>query len=199
AVPVIPPAWLAQMRPGGVVLTNLYRQLVGGSLVCLTVRADGSATGRLLDDWGAFMPLRACRRTAPEQLVRLASGQDGAKRTAQLPAPVSADSQTWVVLADLLMRETAKVDITRPDGNVQWLVDPDGSWAYHEISTGIVEQGGPRRPWDELERIHQLWAVNGEPTRQDIGLTVTPDGEHRVWLHDEMNVVTREGQAEWRD
>jgi protein-L-isoaspartate(D-aspartate) O-methyltransferase len=195
SVAAVPLAWLAQMRPGGLVLLNLYRQLVGGALVGLTIREDGSATGHLLDDWGGFMPLRAHARGAPAQLVRAASTQEGVQSESRLPAPISADGakgQTWVVLADLLMRETARIDIARAEGNVQWLVDPDGSWAYYETSTGLVEQGGRRRLWDELERIRELWADHGEPTRNHIGLTVPPGGEHHVWLHDEANVVTQE-------
>jgi methyltransferase of ATP-grasp peptide maturase system len=197
SVAAIPPAWLTQIRPGGIILTNLYRQLVGGSLVRLTIREDRSATGPLLNDWGAFMPLRAHSGTDPAQLIRAASQQDGDKRASHLPAPVSEDSQAWVVLADLLMANVSRTDIARADGDVQWLVHPDDSWAYHDTATGIVEQGGPRRLWDELERIQQLWTDNGKPTRDQIGLTVTPSGDHHIWLHNNANVITRQPGISW--
>jgi protein-L-isoaspartate(D-aspartate) O-methyltransferase len=171
-------------------VTNLYRQLVGGPLVRLTVRDDRSATGQLLDDWGGFMPLRAHQYTDSAQLIRTASQQDGDRRASHLPAPVSEDGPAWVVLADLLMADVSRTDIARADGDVQWLVHPNGSWAYHDTTTGIVEQGGPRRLWDELERIYELWTDNGKPARDQIGLTVTPSGDHHIWLHNDTNVVT---------
>ncbi len=189
SVVAIPPAWLAQIRPGGIIVTSLYRQLVGVPLVRLTVRDDRSATGQLLDDWGSFMPLRAHQYTDSAQLIRAASQQDGEKRASRLPAPVSDDGPAWVVLADLLMADVSRTDIARADGDVQWLVHPNGSWAYHDTTTGIVEQGGPRRLWDELERIHELWTDNGKPARNQIGLTVTPSGDHHIWLHNDANVV----------
>lgn len=192
AVTTIPPAWLTQTRPGGVILANLHRHLIGGSLVRLTIREDGSASGPLLADWGGFMPLRAHQRTDPAPLISAASQQDGDKRDSRLPAPVNDNAQAWIVLADLLLAEVSRTDIARTDGDVQWLTHPDGSWAYHDTTTSTVEQGGPRRLWDELERIHRLWTDNGEPTRADIGLTVTPNRLHHVWLHHEENFVTHE-------
>ncbi|MGH3885593.1 MAG: ATP-grasp peptide maturase system methyltransferase [Pseudonocardiaceae bacterium] len=191
SVTAIPPAWLTQVQPGGIILTNLYRQLIGGSLVRLTIREDRSATGQLLDDWGGFMPVRTHLYTDPAQLIRAASQQDGDKHASHLPALVSEDGQAWVVLADLLMAEVSRTDIARADGDVQWLVHPDGSWAYHD-TTGIIEQGGPRRLWNELEQIHELWTDNGKPTRDQIGLTVTPSGDHHIWLHNDANVITRQ-------
>jgi len=189
SVAAIPPAWLTQIQPGGIILTNLYRQLVGGSLARLTIREDRSAIGQLLNDWGGFMPVRAHSHTDPAQLIRAASQQDGNKRVSHLPAPVSEDGQAWVVLADLLMADVSRTDIARADGDVQWLVHPDGSWAYHD-TTGIVEQGGPRRLWDELEWIFEVWTDHGKPARAQIGLTVTPSGGHHIWLHNDANVIT---------
>src|SRR5262249_17220674 len=49
-VPAIPPAWLAQAAPGAVILADLHGAL-GGTLVKLTVGADGVATGRFVPYW----------------------------------------------------------------------------------------------------------------------------------------------------
>lgn len=136
------------------------------------------------------MPLRAHHDTDPVQLIRTASQQDDNKRAAHLPTPISEDGSAWVALADLLMPDVSRTDIARVEGDVQWLVHPDGSWAYYDTTTGIVEQGGPRRLWDELERIHELWDNHGKPARDQIGLTVTPRGDHHVWLRNDANVVT---------
>jgi methyltransferase of ATP-grasp peptide maturase system len=190
SVTAVPSAWLGQVRPGGVIVTNLYRQLIGGILVRLTVRDDHTASGHLLDDDGGFMPLRAHQAPDLWELVKSASKQDGDTRKSALPEPFSDDGAAWTVLADLLMPGVARTDIHRDTGTVQWLVHPGGSWAYHDTTTGEVEQGGPRKLWDELEEVHGAWAENDKPARDRIGLTVTASGETWVWVHDETNTVT---------
>ena len=189
SVAAVPPAWLAQVRPGGVILTNLYRQLVGCSLARLTVRDDGTAVGRLLDDSGGFMPLRAHQPANLWGLVKAASKQEGIRRPSRLPETVSNDGPAWTVLADLVLNDVARTDITHDDGRVQWLVHPSGSWAYYETATNDVEQGGPRKLWDELEDIYRLWADNGSPTRDNIGITATPTSETHIWLCEDTNYL----------
>ncbi|MGH3940130.1 MAG: ATP-grasp peptide maturase system methyltransferase [Pseudonocardiaceae bacterium] len=190
SVAAVPAAWLHQVRPGGVILANLYRQLIGGSLVRLTVHDDGTASGRLLDDSGGFMPLRAHQSPAMWNLIKAASKQEGVTRESGLPEPVSDNGPAWTVLADLLMPGVARTDITRDDGAVQWLVHPDGSWAYYDMTTGDVEQHGPRQLWDELEHVYAMWAGNGKPHRDHIGVTITTTGKHHIWLHNDTNTIS---------
>jgi len=189
SVPAVPPAWLEQVRPGGVIVTNLYRRLVGGSLVRLVVRDDHTAGGKLLHDCAGFMPLRAHHTPDLWELVKAASQQDGDTGKSNLPEPVSDDGPAWTVLADLLMPDVARTDITRDDGTVQWLVHPDGSWAYHDTTTSHVEQGGPRKLWDQLEQIYTVWNDNRRTSRDNIGLTITATGEQVIWLDDETNTI----------
>ncbi|MGH3587996.1 MAG: hypothetical protein ACRDQ0_16935 [Pseudonocardia sp.] len=188
SVATIPPAWIEQVRPGGTIVTSLYRQLVGQSLIRLTARGDGTASGTLLDDTGGFMPMRAHQRLSHDAVIRHAMHQDGHKRRSAI-GPVVDDGPAWLHLADLLMPGAARTDITCDVGDVQWLVHPDGSWAYHDSASGDVEQGGARRLWDQLEHIHQLWVADGEPTRDHIGISVGTAGEHQVWLRDPANVI----------
>lgn len=56
SVPQVPAGWLAQTRPGGVILTSLHREIGGGLLLRLTVDETGAASGHLLDD-----SARSCR------------------------------------------------------------------------------------------------------------------------------------------
>ncbi|AIR98441.1 methyltransferase domain-containing protein [Streptomyces glaucescens] len=58
ALPSIPPAWLAQCRPGGRILTPLAT-----GLVLLTVAGPGQAEGRFLDTAAYFVPLRGGSRS----------------------------------------------------------------------------------------------------------------------------------------
>ncbi len=71
-----------------------------------------------------------------------------------------------------------------PDGGSEqfWLFGTDGSWSMLDETTMRVEQHGPRRLWDEVENAHHLREGSGAPTRDRMGLTVTPDGTHRFWL-----------------
>lgn len=189
SVSSIPPEWLTQLRPGGVIVTSLYRELGVGLLVRLIVDSDGAAHGHLLGDSAYFMPTRTETGTKTRALVRAVSKQTGETHTSTLPGPVSDDAAGWTALAGLLMSDVARLDISRDDGQVQWLVHPDGSWAYYQLDDRRVEQSGPRRLWDELQSIYQRWQALGEPDRERIGMTVLPDGAQRVWVDEPDNLV----------
>jgi hypothetical protein len=45
-----------------------------------------------------------------------------------------------------------------------------------------VREGGPMHIWAQYERTHREWEVLGRPGWGWLGLTVTPDGRHVVWL-----------------
>ncbi len=45
-----------------------------------------------------------------------------------------------------------------------------------------VSQNGPVNLWNEFEAIHRMWDGLGRPGWDRLGLTVTADGLHRVWL-----------------
>lgn len=188
SVPRVPAIWLTQTRPGGVILTNLHREIGGGLLLRLTVDETGAASGHLLDDYGSFMPLRSCPTTRTSTLVRAASQASGDMHETHLPGSLADDGEAWTALVALLLPDVARLDIDRPDGPVQWLVHPDGSWAYHDISTHTVEQGGPRRLWTEVEDLYSRWTAHGKPTRPHIGVTITPTGQ-RVWLTDPKEII----------
>jgi protein-L-isoaspartate(D-aspartate) O-methyltransferase len=54
--PQIPAAWAEQTKPGGKILAHLYTEFDAGGLILLTVNNEGSASGRFLCEYGAFMP-----------------------------------------------------------------------------------------------------------------------------------------------
>lgn len=56
--PEVPTPWAAQTKSGDKILTHLYTEFDAGGLILLTVHSDGSASGRFLPEYGAFMPLR---------------------------------------------------------------------------------------------------------------------------------------------
>jgi hypothetical protein len=65
-----------------------------------------------------------------------------------------------------------------------WLLGRDGSWAYQTFTNNglVAVQGGLRRLWTAVEYAHDEWIAAGSPKRHRIGLTVTSDGTHHIWI-----------------
>jgi protein-L-isoaspartate(D-aspartate) O-methyltransferase len=182
STPTVPPVWIDQVRPGGLILTSLHRDLGGGPLILLRV-GDGQAEGRFLPDYGGFMPLRV---HPPADATRLLDAALDRAASDTRPTGLDADlldSTDFGMVAALRLPDVAPIGFT-PDGSgpQRWLLAADGSWACFDETTGTVSQHGSRRLWDELEDIHQQWTRLGAPARERLGLTVTPTGEHRFWL-----------------
>jgi protein-L-isoaspartate(D-aspartate) O-methyltransferase len=191
SLPHIPATWLTQTRPGGMILTNLYRDLHGGPIVLLTVNDHGTATGPVLPETGGYMPTRTYVQPQTHALLKRAvRDDDGEKRHTDL-AYVPADEQPWHLIADITMPGVTHLAITPADAEpLLWLVHDDGSWAVHYTQSGVVEQRGPRKLWDELESAHDTWSRLGKPTRDCFGLTVGPDGQHVLWLDEPESDTT---------
>jgi hypothetical protein len=73
----------------------------------------------------------------------------------------------------------------------------DGSWCavrMQQDDHGLreVRGGGPLAIWAAYERVHDEWEALGRPAWDRLGLTVTPDGAHRVWLDDPESAHTWE-------
>lgn len=186
----IPPAWLAQTAPGGLVVTTLNRPL-GAGLVRVVAGEDGRGRGRVLAEDGRFMPLRAHRGPDPQQLLRRATAGPAWTRVvrrdiAEELAP-TAGFEFYAGLA--LPLAMAIVDRDR----TVWLVQPDGSWAHEYVDDAerlVVTQGGPRRLWDLAEAAHEDWIALGRPGRARFGITVEP-GHQEIWLD------APDGQHRW--
>ena len=179
SVSSIPPAWLEQTAPGGLIVTTLNRP-IGAGLVRITVGDGPVGFGRVLPRDGRFMPLRAHRIADTRRLLAAVSG-DGRPRATNLPIrEVLNPASEFEFFAGLALPHVIPVfDVARPA--TTYLVHPDGSWARHEQNQ--VTQGGPRPLWDLLEGAHADWLALGEPTRERFGMTVTAAGQW-LWLDD---------------
>lgn len=180
SVPAVPPAWLEQTRPGGLVVTTLNRPL-GAGLVRIVVGEGAAGQGRVLADDGRFMPLRPEGEPAGGRpAVELPSGP-GVSRSTGLPAStvVSPASPFEFFVGLDLPGVTA---VSTEDGAVL-LLHPDGSWARHRSVGGRheVTQGGERQLWDEVEKAHAHWIELGRPGRARFGITVRAEGQE-LWL-----------------
>lgn len=193
AVHTVPYAWVAQTRPGGVVVVPWGTGLYNGVLLQLTVRGDGSALGHVVDD-SAFMWDRGQRPGAD-----VVDGIRHASASASASASAAEESRTALdprrVLGDDDMAFTAGVLVPGarysvghgPGGEFTlWLGDErTGAWASVDYEPDAdeftVQQHGPRRLWREVEAAYGWWLRAGSPARTRYGLTVTPAGQ-RLWL-----------------
>lgn len=181
AVGRVPAAWIAQVRPGGLVCATMPH-----GMVTLRVAGDGRAEGRFHPVAFAFMAMRGApdRAAAPlsvAELFRLARG-DGTSRTTPdaAAAAVPLRSALWMVVRIVAVPDLAVLDLG--EGTLGFVDRASGAWA--RVSGDRVVEGGPRRLWSEVERIHGPWHEAGEPDRPDIGLSVEADGRQRLWLRD---------------
>ncbi|QWF79943.1 ATP-grasp peptide maturase system methyltransferase [Amycolatopsis sp. CA-230715] len=170
AVSPIPPAWLAQTRPGGLVVTTLHRP-IGAGLVRLVAGEGARGEGRVLARDGRFMPMRAHRKPAS-----LPAARESEARTTSLPvSEVTDPSSPFEFFAGLALAGVTP----RHDAGSVTFTHPDGSWATRTGNT--VDQGGPRRLWDDVERAREEWKALGKPTRRRFGVTVSPRRQS-FWL-----------------
>ncbi|MFC4001772.1 ATP-grasp peptide maturase system methyltransferase [Prauserella oleivorans] len=176
----LPPAWLEQTRPGGLVLTTLNRP-IGAGMVLVAAGEGATGEGVVLATDGRFMPMRAHRRA---DTVTLLAGSDGpgddvTARPTDLPLETvlnPAHAFEFFVSLELPGLMAAAHPQT---GELSLLVHPDGSWAGHHGTDGghVVQQGGPRKLWDAVEAAYRRWHELGSPPRD--AFTVSVRGERQ--------------------
>ncbi len=181
----LPYSWVAQTRPGGVIVTPM-RTDFGGSvpLVRFTVEDNGTATGRPVGRVG-FMAVRDQR--TPEWTLDHLDPQDPT-------AEVSTTTlKPWRVAENHDVRWAIGTRVARcvwehqpptedQDHHLLWLLDPMGrSWAVARYdgsrNSRQIRQHGPRRLWDEVEAAFRCWAAAGKPPLDRSQITITPDSQ----------------------
>ncbi|EID54205.1 methyltransferase domain-containing protein [Saccharomonospora xinjiangensis] len=187
SVSMVPSAWAAQVRDGGLVLVDVKRGVHAGNLVLLR-RIGNRLEGRFLPKWAGFMAMRDATGTsfaAPSLRVDLECGRRSVTRLD--PRPWTA-SVPWF-LAQL--RLPRNITFGYRGAGPEWatFTGEDGSWCAVSLAAddeGLreVRQGGPVAIWDHVESVHELWQRFGRPGWDRLGLTVHDDGRHRVWLDD---------------
>ncbi len=183
----VPPAWLAQVRPGGTIVAPFGTAFRNGCLLRLTARADGTAAGRFVDD-AAFMWMGPWR--GPGDLMRHVRRRDRAVAGATDldPRQVLGDDAAHAVglLAPGIWRSVGRGQGEAARELTLWLVDPDSdSWAAIDYEPGRSAfetlAYGPRATHEEVRAAHAWWREAGAPQRFRFGLTAGPSGHH-CWL-----------------
>ncbi|MFE4829692.1 methyltransferase domain-containing protein [Streptomyces sp. NPDC056672] len=199
-VRVIPPRWLEQTRPGGVILapwgTHYTHQ---DGLVRLTVGEDGRAAGPFLR-MVEFMKLRDQRLDWNQFVghVKEFPGDADVSSTALTAADVGGRYDTADFVAGLCVPDCAHVvnqgDSDEPRDAKAWFLDiRSRSWAAvvftADAPDATVYQSGTRRLWDEVEHALTWWIDRGRPEYDRFGLTVARDGGTTPWLDDPSNIL----------
>lgn len=156
-----------------------------GGLLSLTVEADGTAAGRIVDrTW--FMQLRD-QRFPRSRVVDVVRGDYHGEKSTTTVHPYELAGHRGAMLAIGLRvpqccHQYFPYDPDDGAGEL-WFLDPwSGSWASHfhftpDCSDGefSVRQRGSRRLWDEVCAAHTWWTQQGRPDEQDWTFTVHPD------------------------
>lgn len=187
AVQTVPYAWVAQTRPGGVILTPWGSTFENSALLLLIVDQACAAVGSIVD-WASFMHLRAQRPMIPDEPADFDT--------------IADHTRTDIDLADLLSEHARfGIGLRVPDCRLSWDRGDDGylstlwllapgSWAC--VHDNAVRQAGPRRLFDEVISAYSWWQDAGRPPRDRYGVTVTAAGQS-VWLNDPTQPINSLG------
>jgi protein-L-isoaspartate O-methyltransferase len=184
SVSAVPVSWLKALAPGGRLVTTLAHT---GLVIVADKAPDGGAVGYVAPEAAGFMSARHGEDyddTFPEnpQVWQTAQHAEGESITTSR-YPLMYVPDTWDVRStlELLAPGIDHRQHTSDDGTrTVYMLHADGSWA-RATATGrrespTVHQGGPRRLWDELERIRTWLAVDGDLPVRGATVTITPEG-----------------------
>lgn len=178
----VPRAWIEQLGPGGLVVCP-WGPMEGAGVLTRLARADGgSVSGPFLRGVG-FMRLRSQRPSAgpprdigqePDEYRLSQTDPTGPLLEFESAFPLSVMVPDWRMGRRWI-----------GSGSGVWISETSGSsWAriYPHGTKWMIEQGGARSLWDEIEEAGERWHAMGRPRPDRFGLTVTPAGRHLVWL-----------------
>ncbi|MFD8258645.1 hypothetical protein ACFV19_06780 [Streptomyces griseoluteus] len=184
AVSAVPASWLKALAPGGRLVTTIADT---GLVIVADKTSDGGAVGHVAPEAAGFMSVRHSEDyddTFPENppLWQTAQHDDGESVTTSR-YPLMYVPDTWDVRStlELLVPGIDHRQHTAGDGTrTIYMLHADGSWA-RAMATGrrdspTVHQGGPRRLWDEFDRIRTWLAVDGDLPIRGATVTIAPDG-----------------------
>jgi protein-L-isoaspartate O-methyltransferase len=180
----LPPQWISQVRPGGIVLADLrpVNATLTGALAKLTVQDDGTARGPLLPCRAGFM---SGRPDAVTPCVPSAPPID--KTTVHVrESTVGGQAVEQDGLSLIIWRHLPTLGVYQY-ADIVMVVLSDGSWAEvprtDQDQTVRFEYGGPTDVWAVVESAATWWTRHGMPGVERFGLTANPAGE-QMWLDD---------------
>ncbi|WP_030677930.1 ATP-grasp peptide maturase system methyltransferase [Streptomyces rimosus] len=179
----VPPALIAQTRPGGKILLTLSGWLYGYARVLLTVAEDGTAEGPLLNGTVSFMSARTHAAPAFGNPAHWAAAMpEDARELRHAPERITAATTEAFHLRFLAQSTAPSAQMTML-GNRTYLIDTvTGSTAVltpHDLGWK-VQQKGPARLWDRIEAVIDAYDQAGKPPPAAFRLHVDGSGQRLV-------------------
>ncbi|MEV0649951.1 methyltransferase domain-containing protein [Phytomonospora sp. NPDC050363] len=180
----VPGAWVRQARPSATIIAN-----IGAGVVRLALADDGhSASGRFLPGFAGFIEARAAdgptRLPLPDLMKLCAEPGDHARH-----AHVGTDFEDheFLVFLGVSIPDLTRNLITYDDNDLTryLFAGPDSAWmtaTHNPAGDDHVTTGGPRDLWEAVNEIRDRWVGADRPRHDRIGLTVTEDGAHHMWI-----------------
>ena len=177
----VPPALLAQTRPGGKILLTLSGWLYGYARVLLTVADDGTAEGRLVGGTVSFMSARTHAAPVfgnPAHWAAVVS--DKQRAASHSPERITAATEKAFHLRFLAQSAVPDAQMTTVGdvvhlidvvtGSVATLTPGDGGWA--------VREAGPVKLWERIERVFDAYDAADGPGPETFTLHAHGGAQH---------------------
>jgi protein-L-isoaspartate(D-aspartate) O-methyltransferase len=177
----IPPAWISQLAPAGVIVVDLRGSLTG-CLLRLTMTEPDVVEGSFLALPGAFMPMRT-RLDSPhrdgESWDVVLDQRNPQQGTTPVNPALVAENRSLQFVTQLHLAGRRLRGFTLDDAEISGHCT-DGSWFTAGLDPdhdGLypLAQGGPQRLWDTVESSYLSWRRLGEPEIEQFGVTALDD------------------------
>ncbi|MFI1888919.1 ATP-grasp peptide maturase system methyltransferase [Streptomyces jumonjinensis] len=177
----VPPALLAQTRPGGKILLTLSGWLYGYARVLLSVAGDGAAQGRLLGGTVSFMSARTHTAPAfgnpthwaadlPQRARAALHGPEWITAATEEAFHLRFLAQCAVPGAQLATVGDEVHLIDAVTGSAAALTPHDGGWK--------VREGGSVRLWELIENVLSAYDAANRPGPETFTLHIGDSGQH---------------------
>jgi protein-L-isoaspartate O-methyltransferase len=183
----IPPAWIEQLAPGGMIYVDVEGPLYAGNVIRLRVDAEKTRlVGRFDPAWAGFMPLRSPASLPPgSSAPRVPEARLSVERETSAPPQLlwGRDDTPFLFLLQLalppgtrltygeLERGRSYIELTTPDGacsRAHWSTGDPGPYRVQETPDASL--------WDLVEETYRVWRERARPAWPDLGLTVDATG-----------------------
>jgi protein-L-isoaspartate(D-aspartate) O-methyltransferase len=187
ASPGIPPAWIDQLAPAGIIVAPFT---FGGALAVLTKTELKTVSGRFATEQAWFMPLRPVDRPMPPgHLIDMPDepSEDAIHHDTtevDLAALTDPDFHLWLCLH---VPHARLAHTFTDDGATH-----TGVIVYTPTSRATITLGADGRPGrvsqdarrlaDTVTAAWHSWRRNGNPARTRIGVTAHTNGTQHAWL-----------------
>jgi protein-L-isoaspartate O-methyltransferase len=182
----VPPAWIEQLRPGGLLLADVEGPIAGGNLIALRRVAEDLLQGRFRTQYGGFMPMQHQLGVNPGNAPPLA-GHPRERVSPLSPQVVHQQNHPEQLFVQLHLPSGTQLHLsTLGSTTTTRLIAPDGSWcevtgAPESNGHHHVTEAGQNNLWHLVETAHQRYIALGEPSWDRFGVSASPTAQH-LWL-----------------